>query len=542
MPGTWRGGKSEILQSSSCPQQAEIQEVETAEPTLLDGIMEQLDLSKKAPTELYLADEEVISKALSLNVDQGISRPTCPQQSIVGRAEFQDNSDEESVSFLENSRQSDIVSETEEDLSDWNPNEIADMPKQAADFQATGSMETELVAKRLTRSDSLETFTGGDDSPRNTSSKFFRRNSRPLPWYQRNFNRNDDSSENDWVCIVTKKHPETKKPFHHGKIRSFRNLFENSFQMSFLYDPNARDRSQNFKPIKFDGNNVEIYREFEQSMLITIINNNSLDFDKKFLALLDTLNGSPLALVQSYTDELDAFNFVRAIEDLYYTYGEPTKFINALVRQLINEDPIDIRNPESFLKIKALVTRICRTFDASNDILSMSFILEAIDMTPETAIAFKTWLYSTREKKSLKVLLQWLDWMYQDSISENLLQKSAQGFKNVKHPPVLTKTVHPKYEEVLKARCQLCFGKIHDLEGCHVYMFMTPNQRKIALTIYGGCFLCTKKVHAIHIGSNGNFCERRNCWMPCQMCQSSEHHFSICEASDEPFKAVLKQY
>ena len=293
--------------------------------------------------------------------------------------------------------------------------------------------------------------------------------------------------------------------------------------------------------MNFDGNNVELFREFEQSVLIRIINNNILDFDEKFLCLLDTLGGSPLAVVQIFTDELDAPNFVRAIEALYYAYGEPTKFRDALVRQLINEDPIDINNPESFLKINSLIARILRAFDASDDILSMSFILEAIDMTHETSLAFKTWLCSTMQKKSLKVLQQWLDWMYQYSVSDNLLQKSSQGFKNIECPPVLTKMVHSNYEKLLKNRCRLCFGKIHDLEGCHVYMSMTPNQRKIALTIYRGCFLCTKLVHAVHIGSNCNFCDRRGCWRPCQLCQSHEHHFSICEAANEPFNAVLEQ-
>merc|ERR1712141_845327 len=100
-------------------------------------------------------------------------------------------------------------------------NEMVDLPKQTPDFQAPGSIVTELVAKRLTRSDSLETFTGGDDSPSNNSSEFLRMNSKPLPQYQRRFARKDHSPENEWVCIVTKKHPERQKPQHIGRIRSF---------------------------------------------------------------------------------------------------------------------------------------------------------------------------------------------------------------------------------------------------------------------------------------------------------------------------------
>ena len=356
-------------------------------------------------------------------------------------------------------------------------------------------------------------------------------------------NRAPSSQANDWVCIPTEKNPGTEKPLHHGKIRSFRNLFENSFRMSFLFNPNSRDHSQIafsiIKSTSFDGNNVEQFREFEQSVLIRIINNNSLDFDEKFLSLLDTLGGSPLAVVQVFTDELDAPNFVRAIEALYYAYGEPSKFRDALLRQLINEDPIDIRYPESFLKINYLISRVFRAFggnNTGNQVLSMSCILESIKMTPETSLAYRTWLCSAMKEKSLKVLQQWLEWMYQDHVSENLFRKPV-----VKIPPIITNVTHTNYQEILKGRCRLCFGKIHNLEGCHVYMSMTPNQRKIALLIYGGCFRCTRIVQVVHIGSNCNFCEQRDCWRPCENCQSSDHHFSICEASDEPFTAVLKQ-
>ena len=495
----------------------------------------------------------------------------CPPQST-SRAEFQETVDGiEASSTKEKTPQWDVSSEsekTDQSLNDWNPNEIIDVPKQEADFQerdqslsdlkpneitdvpkqdadfqAPGSMETELVAKSLTRSDSLETFTGGDDSPRNNPFKFFKNmDSGSSSLYQRQFTKNGHIPVNDWVCIVTEKHPETSKPIHHGKIRSFRNLFENSFDMNCLFDPNARDNFQNLRPIKFNGYNVEMYREFEQSVLIRIINNNNLDFDEKFLFLLDTLSGSPLAVVQAFSDELDAPNFVRAIEALYYAYGEPTKFRNALVRQLINEEPIDIRNPESFLKINCLITRIFRAFgnDASNEILSLSFILESIQMTSETGLAFETWLCTTMKEKNLKVLQQWLEWMYRHCVSMNFSQKTPQGFKNFKSQPVLTNMIHPNYEELLKARCKLCFCKIHVFESCFVYMSMSPNQRKIALILYGGCFLCTKIVHTVHVGSNCNLCDRRNCGRPCQICGSQEHHFTICEASDEPFKAVLK--
>ena len=249
----------------------------------------------------------------------------------------------------------------------------------------------------------------------------------------------------DWVCVPTKRHPGKEKPLHHGKIRSFRNLFENSFRISFLFDPNSMGSSQSasstIRAIKFDGSNVELFREFEQSVLMKIVNNADLDFDYKFMNLLDTLGGSPLAVVQSFTEELNFQNFVKAIEALYYTYGEPTKFRDALLRQLINEEPIDIKKPESLLKINALISKVFRTFggeSGGNQLLATSFIMEAIKMTPGTATIFNDWLDASMREKNLKVLQQWLEWKYQHSVSENLLQKSAQGFRNVKIPPIMS--------------------------------------------------------------------------------------------------------
>ena len=481
---------------------------------------------------------------------------SCPQRSV-DRAEFQDNTDKRL-------QQSEIVSEIQgapqmggdkddRDLNDLAlkdlaicSGEMADTPKQAPFLHTSSpdrSRSTKSLANRLPRNDSLETFTGVDDN----SSQLFRMDLKPSRKHQRQRSaRNAYGPENDWVCVPTKKHPGEEKPLHHGKIRSFRNLFENSFRMIFLFDP-TKSHSQSAYPIvrliKFDGSNVELFREFEQSVLIRIINNDSLDFDSKFLGLLDTLGGSPLAVVQSFTEELDAANFVRAIEALYYAYGEPTKFRNALIRQLINEDPLDMKNPESFLKINSLITRIYRAFevDGDNQALSMSCILQSIRMTPETTLAYRTWLCSSMKEKSLEALQQWLEWMYQENISENFFRKSAQGFRNVECPPIISNVVHTNFQELLKGRCRLCFEKMHKLEGCHIYMSMTPNQRKIALSIYRGCFRCTRIVSVVHIGSNCNFCEQRDCWRPCENCQSSDHHFSICEASDEPFTAVLKQ-
>ena len=129
--------------------------------------------------------------------------------------------------------------------------------------------------------------------------------------------------------------------------------FYYSFQMRYMYNPNsdgvASEAYASLKLIKFNGENIEMFREFEQSVLMKIVNNDCLDFDGKFLALLSTVSDSPLALVQVYTEELTLVNFVHAIEALYYAYGEPTKFRDALIRQLINEDPILDIKPNSAL-------------------------------------------------------------------------------------------------------------------------------------------------------------------------------------------------
>ena len=72
----------------------------------------------------------------------------------------------------------------------------------------------------------------------------------------------------------------------------------------------------------------------------------------------------------------------------------------------------------------------------------MSCLMESIKMTPGTAANFDAWLDSSMREKNLKVLQQWLEWKYQRSVSDNLLQKSAQEFTNVKIPPIMTTVGH----------------------------------------------------------------------------------------------------
>ena len=117
--------------------------------------------------------------------------------------------------------------------------------------------------------------------------------------------------------------------------------------------------------------------------------------------LLKATSDTPLAVVQAYTDELSLENFVLAIEALYYAYGEPTQFRDSLVRQLINEDRIDLMKPESLVKMSALISRIFRAFgelEASDEDLSMSLILSSVKMTPATIISFNTWLSATMKE------------------------------------------------------------------------------------------------------------------------------------------------
>ena len=177
-----------------------------------------------------------------------------------------------------------------------------------------------------------------------------------------------------------------------------------------------------------------MFREFEQYVLMKIINNFALDFDGKFHMLLKATSDSALAVVQIYTDELNLENFVLAIEALYYAYGEPTKFRDSLVKQLLNQDKIDMMKPDSCLKMSALISRVFRAFgelDPKDEEMAMSFIFSSIKMTQATTASFNTWLSVTMKEKNLKSLQYWLEWMYSQEVSERMLQNSSKGLKNL---------------------------------------------------------------------------------------------------------------
>ena len=370
--------------------------------------------------------------------------------------------------------------------------------------------------------------------------------------YGRRFDReiSSDSDEfheppiEDWVCVPTEKHPEEDKPLHRGKITSFRDLFTKTFLLHKLYDPNSRGLSarnyKNIEVVQFDGRSIEMFREFEQSVLIRIINNDTLDFDGKFHMLLHQTSGLALSLVQTYTDILSLGNFVQAIEKLYYSYGHSGKFREALVRKLINQEPIDINKPETLQNINNLISKVFRAVGGQgNEVLTSSFIMSSIKMAPETAVSFRMWLSASMKEKSLKVLQQWLEHMSVIDVVETL-EKPTHGSGSAKRQPLLINFVDSSkleepYNRSMDYRCPICFDGYHDFAHCSIYMKLTPDQRKLTLWRYDYCFKCTAVRPIVHIGP------RCDCKMNCQECQSPDHHFTICKASVDPWKAVLSQ-
>ena len=114
--------------------------------------------------------------------------------------------------------------------------------------------------------------------------------------------------------------------------------------------------------------------------------------------LLNSTSGAALSTIQAYTEDLNMEGFVQAIEELYYKYGRPTQFRDALIRQLKEEDPIDPNKHETLQKTNALIKRILRTFTGSNSQLSqlsMTFLLESVKMTENAYSDFLHIIYHT---------------------------------------------------------------------------------------------------------------------------------------------------
>ena len=392
------------------------------------------------------------------------------------------------------------------------------------------------------------------------------------PWTrQRNL---QNTSMDDWVCVQTDRHPENNKPKHYGKIRKFTHLFQNCFQQHMVYDPYSQSKSNSAQKAvqitKFDGRNCEYFREFEQGVLIKIINDETLDWTSKFYLLLSSTSGAALNTIQSYTDDLDMAGFIQALEDLYYHYGQTSQFRDALIHQLMSEDPIDPKKTETLQRTNALIKRILRTFaggnrNETNDQLTMSFFLESVKMTDDAKKEYRTYLTSTNQRKGLPSFTKWLSITYEQSMDVLFKQKHVRSARSVR-PPVLMETPiineiiekeetsYPGNTEVISNhqpngnttteeehvnlynqasqminRCALCFDDTHKYADCSVYMSMNPDQRKLALLRYHGCYTCTD------VGHTSAKC---NSHRSCQSCQSTKHHESICQAASDSWEAV----
>ena len=399
----------------------------------------------------------------------------------------------------------------------------------------------------------------------------------------KNRNRNPmPPPEDDWVVIRTRKNPQTNKPKHYGRIVSFKNLFMNSFQYHRVFNPNNtacthNSTNKNIKITPFDGENIEFFREFEQGLLLKAVNNTSDDFDAKFYTLLDCTSGIALNTVQAYTDELTIGNFVQAIEDLYYNYGRPNKYRNALTYQLLNDEYIDIKKPKTLQKVNALITKILRAFktdvsDISGEAyINQTFISETVKMTEESRQSYKTFLMAKDKENNLRSLTDWITYTYQDLVSESSKPRHFKGLKS-SQPPVLMGTpsqiennddsdcsesdqvvafTKPNNAPVRREseqpntnfrvtniksnypgdveRCDLCFDTKHKYANCRVFAFLTPDQRKLWLLTRNGCYTCTA------IGHSSSKCASQR---KCLTCQSTKHHELICDAAFNSWDAT----
>ena len=379
--------------------------------------------------------------------------------------------------------------------------------------------------------------------------------------------------ENDWVSVATDRHPETNKPrLAYGKITQFKDLFTRSFQYHKLYNPNSmgnvNSATKSIQVTNFDGRNVEYFRQFEQAILLKVINNDTMDFQTKFHFLLAHTAGAALRTVQIYTNDLDMANFVQALEDLYYTYGQPHQLRDALLHQLSEEDPVDVKKPESLQKISALIKRIQKTFaqegiPQNSDVLSNGLLLEIVKMTEESKRDYKQWIINGQREKGLASFTQWINYMYEYSVTDTIKHKHVRSIKSSK-PPVLMEAAIIREEPIhdfnqepprdlqtndqgsnelnepiiimanqanqMADRCELCYDFKHKFADCRIYMTFTPDQRKLALLRHGACYTCTE------VGHTASKCTSRR---SCQGCQSNRHHETICNASEDSWKAVL---
>ena len=234
-------------------------------------------------------------------------------------------------------------------------------------------------------------------------------------------------SGNDWVVVRTTNHPEIEKPYHYGKITELSQMFKSAFQESALYDPYYKGKDWKILAgidiIKFNGHNLEDFQEFERGLLMKIVNNRVLNWDAKFLLLMDQVSGCPLATVQAYADKLTLENFVMAIEDLWYTYGQITSSQNFLAQKLLQAEPVNIKKLETLKNMEILITKIFTGNIPDADTMACSVTMSSINMTTETEQLFKNWLMMRQQKRSLKHFHQWLSSTYKVYSTDLLLQK-----------------------------------------------------------------------------------------------------------------------
>ena len=219
-------------------------------------------------------------------------------------------------------------------------------------------------------------------------------------------------SMNDWVVVRTTENPEITKPRHYGRITELSQLFKNSFQESSVYEPGYKGHDRHIlaeiKVIVYSNQNLDLFKDFEQGILVKIINNKVLNWDAKFLFLLENLSGSPLSIVTAYSDVMTMENFVQALEDLWYTYGRPTKQRKLLISKLKTADPVDINKLETLKNTEALIIKIIRTTGYSMNDDDSSFLLESIRMTDATNQYFISYLTNRHLEWTLPNFKKWL--------------------------------------------------------------------------------------------------------------------------------------
>ena len=259
-----------------------------------------------------------------------------------------------------------------------------------------------------------ETETNGSDRPdwRSHSPKSPRKD----PYFAPNGPFSSYSRSN-WIVVRTDEHPEITKPRHYGPITDLSQLFKNAFQASAVYDPSYKGHDRHaleqIKVVNFNGRNLQFFQEFEKGILIKIINNKVLDWDAKFMFLMENVSGCPLSTVNVYADKLTVENFVQAIEDLWYAYGGPTNYQNTLIQMLQTADPVDIQKPETLKSMEGLIVKIFRTFGYSTiDDFGSSFLLGSVKMTDKSKQDFLNWLVSRHQQRNLKSFKQWLSCTY----------------------------------------------------------------------------------------------------------------------------------